>query len=155
MLKLGIAAGLIGVVVWGSKSIQEAISKFKFDVVGYGRPTLSGMVITIPLQIKFKNPTPLPIAIDRLIVDAYIDKNGTFVPAAKLDGPVTIPPGDSTQWIMPAANLQSIFGGTFLNTVAAAQQIIQRKILTIRSDVTVTIKGVTLPQQSITNDVKL
>jgi hypothetical protein len=113
------------------------------------------MVITVPLQIKFSNPTPVPIAIERLIADVYLEKNGQFVPAAKVNEAVSIPSGESTQWLMPTADLQSIFGGNLLNTLVSAGQVYQNQKLRIRSDVTLVVKGISLPMQSITNDVKL
>lgn len=153
--KLGLVAGVVGLLVWGSKAAQTALSNFKFDVAGYGKPTFKGMVVTVPLQITFSNPTPVPIHIDRLIADVYIDKNGTWTLAAKVNEPVNIVPGNSSQWIFPSADLASIFGGSLLNTLTTAQQIYTNKKMRIRSDVTLIVKGVALPQQSITNDISL
>jgi hypothetical protein len=90
-----------------------------------------------------------------LIADVYLNKNGEFVPAAKLNTPVTIPPGTTTQWIMPTADLQSIFGGSFINTLALTQQILATKKFQIRSDVTIIFQGIALPQQSITNEINI
>jgi hypothetical protein len=147
--------GAAALLVWGSKEGKKLLNKFSFDVVGYAKPTLNGLVLTVPLQIRFTNPTPLPIQVDRLHADVFLEKNGQFVPAAKLDTPVTIQPGITTDWIMPAADLQAIFGGSLLNTLTAAQQIYATKKFNIRSDITVVFKGVTLPMQSITNTIDI
>lgn len=155
ILKIGIVGGAVAALVWGSKEAKKVLGKFSFDVVGYSKPTLNGLVLTVPLQIVFKNPTPLPIQVDRLYADVYLEKNGQFVPAAKLDTPVTIQPGTTTDWIMPTADLQQIFGGSLLNTLTAAQQIYATKQFKIRSDITVVYMGVTLPQQSITNTIDI
>jgi hypothetical protein len=56
---------------------------------------------------------------------------------------------------MPTADLQSIFGGSFINTLALAQQILATKKFQIRSDVTIIFQGIALPQQSITNEVTI
>lgn len=155
LLKIGIVGGIVALLVWGSEQAKKMLGAFSFDVVGYGKPSLRSMFLTVPLQIKFKNPTPVPINIDRLIGDVYLEKNGQFVPAAKVDTPVSMPPGTTTQWIMPEANLQNIFGGNLLNTLTAAQQIMQTKKFKIRSDVTVYYKGIALPMQSITNEIDI
>lgn len=155
LLKIGMVGGAAALLAWGSKEGKKLLNKFSFDVVGYAKPTLNGLVLTVPLQIRFTNPTPLPIQVDRLHADVYLEKNGQFVPAAKLDAPVTIQPGTTTDWIMPAADLQAIFGGSLLNTLTAAQQIYATKKFKIRSDITVVFKGVTLPMQSITNTIDI
>ena len=153
--KIGIAAAVIALLVWGSNVARKTLSLFQFDIVGYGKPTLAGQLLTVPLQIRYKNPTPLPINVDRLSADIYLDKNGTFVKAATVDQPVTLQPGESIQWLMPVLNLQNVFGGNFLNTLAAMQQILQSKKLTIRTDAIAVYKGVAVPQQSFTNEIDL
>lgn len=153
--KLGLVAGVVGLLVWGAKAAEDAIKSFKFDVVGYGKPTFKGMVVTVPLEIKFSNPTPVPIHVDRLIADVYLDKNGSWALAAKLNEVVNIVPGTSSQWIFPTADLASILGGSLINTLTTAQQMYTNKKMRIRSDVTVIYKGVALPQQSFINEISL
>lgn len=155
IVKIGIGAGLVGLLFYGAKAAKQALSSFKFDIVSYGRPTLSEMYLTVPLQIRFTNPTPLPISVDRLIADVYIDKNGEFVPGAQINQPVVIPPGVTTDWVLPKVNLQSIFGGNWLNTTAAISSILSRKKIKIRTDVIAIYKGIELPQQSFTSDIPL
>jgi hypothetical protein len=147
--------GAIALLVWGAKAAQKTLSDFRFDIVGYGKPTINGWNLTVPLQIKYKNPTPLPINVDQLIGDIYLNKNGTFVLAAKVNQPVTLDPGTSLQWLYPALDLQAVFGGSLANTILAIQEVINRKTLTIRSDITAVYGGITLPMQSITNEIDL
>lgn len=154
-IKVGLVGGIIALVVWGAKAAQRAIAAFQFDIVSYGRPTLSGLILTVPLQIRYSNPTPLPINVDKLIGDIYLNKNGTFVLAARVNQPVTLSPGESTQWLNPTLDLQSVFGGNLLNTIAAIQQIMVNKKLTIRSDVKAIYQGITLPEQSFTSQIDL
>ncbi|MGL6121679.1 MAG: hypothetical protein ACRC1W_01320 [Shewanella sp.] len=153
--KLGIAAGVIALVVWGAKAAQKTLSAFQFDIVGYGKPSLLGTMLTVPFQIRYKNPTPLPISVDQLTADIYLNKNGTFVQAARVNQPVTLQPGESTQWLSPTLNLENVFGGNFLNTLAAIQHVLLSKKLTIRTDAIAVFKGVALPSQSFTNTIDL
>lgn len=151
---IGVAA-LVAIVAWGVNAAKKAIADFQVDVVGYGKPTLSGMMLSVPLQLKFTNPTPLPITIDKLVGDVYIDKNNIFVPAARIDQPVSIPPGQSIQWAYPVVNLTGIFGGNAAETAIFLRKLLASKTIKIRSDVTAIYKGITLPLQSFTNTVDI
>jgi len=153
--KLGLVAGLIALLLWGAKAAQRAASNFQFDIVGYGKPALAGTFLTVPLQIKYTNPTSIPIVLDQLIGDIYINKNGTFVLAAKVNQPVSIQPGTSIQWLSPTLDLQNVFGGNLLNTLSAFQQILTNKQITLRSDITAIFKGIALPKQTFTNEIAL
>lgn len=155
IVKVGIVAGLVGLWVWGKDAILGALSDFKLDIVAIGKPTLSAMVLTVPLQIRFKNPTPLPITLDQFRADIYIDKNGQFVPGATINQPLKIQPGVSLEWVVPSVNIPSIFGGNLIETAKAVQQIIANKKFRIRADITAIYKGVEIPQQSFTEDVKI
>ncbi|HMG94342.1 MAG TPA: hypothetical protein VK589_29985 [Chryseolinea sp.] len=151
---IGVAA-LVAIVVWGVNAAKKAIADFQFDIVAYGKPTLSGMMLTVPLQIKFNNPTPLPISIDKFVADVYIDKNNVFVPGARIDQPISIPPGESTQWAFPVLNLPGIFGGNAAETAIFLSKIIATKTIKLRSDLNAVYKGISLPSQSFTNTVNI
>lgn len=153
--KVGIAGVIIGLVMWGAKAAQKTLSAFQFDVVGYGRPTLTGAMLTVPLQLRFKNPTSLPILIDRLYADVYLLKNNEFVQAARVNDPVNIPPGESNQWAYPVINIQNIFGGDVIATLTAVQQILASKKLTVRTKAIAVYKGITLPEQTFTNQIDI
>lgn len=155
LTKIGIAGAIIGLVVWGAKAAQRTLSDFQFDVVGYGKPSLIGSLLTVPLQMRYKNPTPLPISVDRLTADIFLLKNNQFIQAANINQPVSIPPGESNQWVYPTLNLQNIFGGDLTTTLVAIQQILASKKLTIRTDAIAEYKGITLPKQSFTNQVDI
>jgi hypothetical protein len=156
IVKFGIGAGVIALLVWGSKDrLKKLLSDFQIDITGYGKPTLNGPVLTVPLQLKFTNPTPLPITLDSFVADVYLEKNGQFIPAAKINQPISIQPGVTTQWLLPAVDLQKIFGGSLLNTLTAAQQIIVTKKFKIRSDVSAVYHGVPIPDQSFTNVIDI
>lgn len=146
---------LIGGLVWGVRAAQKAISNFKFDIVAYGKPSIRGMVITIPLQVRFTNPTPLPIAIDQLVADMYINKNGTWVRGATVNQPITIAAGESYQIISPSVDLATVFGGNLFNTIQTVANVLKSNALDVRTDVIAVYKGVSLPKQSFTNKIEV
>jgi hypothetical protein len=148
LVKLSIAAAAIGLVYMGVDYARKAASRFNFEVVGYGKPTFSGWNLTVPLVIRFTNPTPIPIAADRVLADIYINKAGQWVAAARIDQPVTIASGKTDYTIFPVLNLANIFGGNIFNTVSAIAQGIQSKVLEIRADVTIQYGAISLPTQS-------
>ncbi len=151
IVKIAIGAGAIGAIFWGVTAAQKALKDFQFDLVGYGKPTIKNLMLTVPLQIRFKNPTPIPISIDQLIADIFLLKGSEFVPAAKINQPVVIEPGESFQVITPVLNLQAVFGGNIFDTLKAAAIIAANRTVTLRTDVIAIYKGVSLPDQSITN----
>lgn len=155
LTKVGIAAGAVALLVWGYKASKKAIGDFTFEVVGWGKPTLSGTNLTVPLQIKYNNPTPLPINVDRIQGDIYLLKGGTFVKAAVVDQPVSLQPGVSLQWINPVLNLKNVFGGDALSTLVAMTDMWRTRKMTLRSDVGATYGAITIPKQSFTNVIDL
>lgn len=134
------------------RAAQTAFADFAYKIVGYGIPSIdSSYRVTLPVKIRFTNPTPLTIQLDNVLIDVYLLKPEGFVHVGQVSTPLTLAPGSSTHDIMPMIDLQSVFGG-FAQTVRNA---LSAKALTLRTDVTVTYKGVTLPSQSSTDNVSL
>lgn len=119
IVKIGIIAGLAYLVVWGIGAAKTAASKFHFDITGYGKPSMSNWVLTVPITVTINNPTPLPVNADRVVADLYILKGNQWVPAAHLDQAVTVPPGETQQIFNANANIASIFGGNVFSTLSA------------------------------------
>jgi len=155
IVKLSITAAVIGLGILAYRAAKYAIANFDFKIVGYGKPTVSNASITIPIQIQFNNPTPIPISIDQLIADIYIKKNNSYVKAATVNQPLTILPGKTPQNIYPVIDINSIFGGNVLDTLTSISSILNTKMVTVRTDVTAVFKGITLPKQSFTQDMPL
>jgi hypothetical protein len=146
-LKIGIVGGLIALVVWGTKAAKDALAKFTYDIAGFGKPSISNYRISVPIQIRFNNPTPIPINADQLIADIYLLKNNAYVIAARVNQPVSIPAGISVQTIVPVLDLKSIFGGNLFSTLTAIQQFLSSKSVTIKAEVVAVYMGVSLPKQ--------
>lgn len=153
--KLSIGAVIIGLGFLAYRAAKYAMANFDFKIVGYGKPTISNASITVPIQIQFTNPTPIPISIDQVIADIYIKKNNTYVKAASVNQPLNIGPGKTTQNIYPVINLSSIFGGNVLDTINSISAILSARVVSIRTDVTTIFKGIALPKQSFTQDIPL
>lgn len=151
---IGLAA-LAGGGYWLFKKGQAAISNFDFTLVGFGQPTLSSNVVSIPLKIRFVNPTPLPITLDNLKADVYLNKNGVPTLAAKINQPLTVPAGTTDQWIIPQVQLATLFGGNVMQTLAAVAGIVASKMIHVKTVVVATYKGVSLPEQIVENDLPI
>lgn len=155
ILKLGVFSA-IGLLVWGFLSgARNAIANFTVDIIAYGKPTLRNYALTIPLKLRFNNPTPVPISIERLVADIYVLKNDTFVKGATINQPLQIPSGVSDQLIYPAVNLEQIFGGNVLLTAQFVTNLLNTKQITIRVDYTPIIQGVALPVQTYTDTLPI
>jgi len=154
LFKVGVIAGIIYLVVLGIDAAKFAAAKFSYSIAGYGKPTISNWILNLPIVVNINNPTPAPINADRVIADLYIQKGGQWVAAARMDQPVTVPPGASQQVINAQGNITNIFGGNILNTFNAFAQAVNNK-LPIRTDVTVIYGGIALPTQSYTETLTL
>lgn len=155
LLKISIVGGVIALLVWGTKAAQNALAQFAYEIAGYGKPKLSGYQLTIPIQIRFNNPTPLSINADQLIADIYLLKNNAYVIAARVNQPVSVPAGISVQTVSPVVDIKSIFSGNLLDTLKFVQQTVAGKTVGVKVDVTVVYQGVTLPKQTFEQNVPL
>ncbi len=125
------------------------VTDFTFDIIGYGKPSLSNYVLSVPLSIRFKNPTPFKINVDNLLAEIFVLKGNEYVKAATINQPIIIESGESTQVITPSIDIKSIFAGNIADTLAAVANIIAGKKVFIRTDITITYKGVTIPKQQL------
>lgn len=130
-------------------------AKFAVDIEGYGVPRLKGWVITVPVILRFNNPSPVPITVTRLLATTSVLKNGQWIQAGHLDQPVNIPSGVSNQTFSASVDLQSIFGGNILNTFTAITDALKSKSVRLRTDVTAYYGDVSLPVQSFENEITL
>lgn len=152
LVKTGLIAAGVGALIWAYRSAREAFADFAYKVVGYGIPSIdSNYRLTLPVKIRFTNPTPLTIQVDNVLIDVYLLKQAVFEHVGHISTPITLQPGATTKDLVPIINLQNVFGGLF-QTVSSA---LKNKTLTLRTDVTVTYKGFTLPVQSSTDNVQL
>jgi LEA14-like dessication related protein len=151
-LKIGLFAA-IGLLVWDYA--KKALNQFKVDVSGYGKPTLKGYALTVPLQLRFKNPTPVPISVDRFLADVYVWKGNQYVKGAIINQSLTIQPGTSESTIYPQVQLDQLFGGDLIATASLITNIIQTKQINIRVDYSAIVKGIALPTNSFTQALPL
>lgn len=155
IIKLSIGAVIVGLGFLAYRASKFALANFDFKIVGYGKPTISNLRLTVPIVIKFTNPTPIPISLDQVLADIYINKNGQYVKAAQINQPINIPAGTTNQNIFPVIDLNSIFGGNVLDTINSIASVMKTKVVNVRTDVTTIFKGIALPRQTFIQDVPL
>jgi len=152
---IGIVAGAAALLVLGYKAAMKAANDFTFEVIGYGKPTLQSTELSVPLKVLANNPTSLPINIDQLDGDVYLNKAGTWVLAAQVNQPVSLQPGKQEVWVYPRLNLQNVFGGDIIQTLQAIAQIQSTKKIDIRADIGGQYGVITIPKQSFTETLDL
>lgn len=152
---VGIVAGAAILLVLGYKFAKKAIDGFSFEITGYGRPTISGYELAVPLKVQTTNPTSLPINVDRLDADIYLNKMGNWVLAGQVSQPVAMQPGTSEEWLYPRVNLQNVFGGDVIQTLSALAELQRTKKLELRADVGAQYGAVSIPKQSFTQTVDI
>ena len=155
ILKLGLGAGILGTLFWGASAIKKAAAKFSFEIVGFGTPKLSNFLLTVPLTVRFKNQTSVPVYADRVLAEFYINKSGQYVYAGYIDQPVNIPAQVSDQQLNPTLDLKSVFGGNLTNTIMFINQAIATRQIQVRTDVTISYGNVSLPKQSFNETLPL
>lgn len=137
----------------GVKYISNLLKAFRFKVVGYGIPTFQNWILKLPVTVRFTNPTAITINADNVIVDVYMKNSaGNYIHIGHVDEQgLSLAPGDTDQTMVPVLNLQAVTGAV-INSWA---DLIGGRTASIRTDVTVTYKGVTLPTQEYEDTVKL
>jgi len=140
--------------VYAYTYLKKAAATFSVKVVGYGKPTIAGPVITIPFVVALHNPSPVPVNVDWVRADLYMMKGGQWVPAARVDQPLSVASGDSRVTIAASANLSNIFGGNVAYTVTAIAEALSNK-LQIRIDLTARYSGVQVPTQTFTQTLQI
>jgi hypothetical protein len=155
IVKVAVGASVIGLVFLAYRYVKNAMANFDVEIAGYGTPKISNLSVTIPLVVKFKNPTPIPINADKVLAEIYIKKNNAFVKAATVNQALTIQPGTSTQNIFPVIDLKSIFGGNVFDTFTSVTSMISSKKIIVKADVTVLYKGIALPTQTLIEELPL
>lgn len=148
MLRLAlIAAGVGAIILLASRSA----GKFKIEANGYGNPVLRNGVLQLPIIVRITNPFPTSINIDRINADVYLQKSDQFEFVGKVDQGINIKPGTFDYALNAVLNLQSVFSD-FFNTAA---NILAKKQVMVRTEVTAFYGGVRLPTQIITSPINL
>lgn len=145
-----VAVGVIALLVKG----RQAVNQFTFDIIGYGIPKISNWVLSVPLQLRFNNPLPTPIPLQRFEVNLFMLQGGnTWQQIGRIDQPITIDSGISEKTITPVVDLKSFFQNNFIETL---HQTLTNAKVQVRADITVTAPGgITLPTQSEVLDLNL
>lgn len=147
LVKVGIAAVVIGGGWWLLDQGKLIANQFGFRVVSYGTPDIDGTTIDLPINVEFNNPSPAPINLDNVDAKIYLNKNG-WTQVASVSQPLNLPSGLNTVTIKAKIDLGKIFGGNFLQTLQAAEAIYAQKFLQVKTDATVTYGGITFPTQT-------
>ncbi len=152
LVKVGILAAIVGVAYLGFNKAKALISAFTFSISRYGIPQIKNSVVYLPILVHFKNPSTVPLSIDQIFAEIFLWKVNTYQKVAQVSQPLSIPPGESDQTVNAAISLSDLFGG---NIVATLQNIFGTKKASIRTTVTITYAGVSLPSQSFDQTVDI
>lgn len=145
-LRIALLASIIGGAYW---LFNQAKSAFSYSVVRYGSPSVTGTTITLPITVRFNNPTPIAVNLDSLHADIYIQKLGAWVKAGVIDQPFSIPPGEAEQSILPRIDLGAILSGGVASLLVDISAALRAKSFLVRTDVSVSYAGVQLPTKSL------
>jgi len=150
-LKGGLILGTIAGIGFAISKGAKKLGNVSYSIQGFGIPSFSGTVITVPVIIEFNNPTPVPISIDRLqIVMSYMQASG-YAQAGSLDqANINLPGGKSSNTFYPKMDVKALFSNV-LNTLTTA---LKNKALKIKADVTITKAGLSV-NSTLTKDITI
>ncbi len=139
VLKLGIVASVIGLIAIGLQKASNMAGGFQVDILKYGLPKLSSGVITLPIAVKFVNPSPIAINIQQFVADIELFKVSAFQKIAQVNHPLTIAPGESVQIIYAQLSLKDLFAG---NLWDFAKSTVSAQSVKIRTNITAVWNGI-------------
>jgi len=148
--KVGIAAAVLGGVAYaifaGAKSIVEGIT---YKVTKFGIPQVSGTTITIPITMRLSNASIVPIPVEQIQLDLSYRQNGVYISAGHLvHAGFDLNPGDQEVTLYPTLDVKALL----TNVVDTLKTALTRQALSIKTDVLITIKGITATD-TLYNDV--
>lgn len=154
LLKIGVVVAIGYLVIQGIDVAKAYASRFHYSIAGYGKPSFSNWVLQLPIVVNVHNPAPISVTADRVIADLFILKNNAWVPVARVDQSITIPPGDTRQTIIAHGNIANIFGGNVFSTFKAFSEALNNQ-LPLRTEVTVIAQGISLPKQTYDETLRI
>lgn len=145
-----VAAG-VGLVMFASKQLMQDLS---VKVSGYGLPMLSGSTLTVPVKLLFENRTPVTIEVDNLHIEFFIwlPSKGIWQKVGVVDQGLTISPGSNETVVNPTIDFKSIFSSDVLSNLT---NFLRSRAVELRTDVSITKKGITFPAQSFTKTLPI
>ena len=154
-VKVGLWAAGIGVLLWIGKKSTEAVQFVQgltYRITGFGTPKISSQILSVPLRVAITNPTATSLQVDNVNISLSILQKNTYkvVGGANVNQ-VSVAPGVTTKEFVAQIDLRALTSN-FLDTL---NTIAQSSALSVKADVLVTIKGVTLPAQTITRDLRV
>jgi hypothetical protein len=153
-LKIFGLAAIAGAVIWGIKIARDAFADFAYKISGFGIPQFNttNFRLSLPIQIRFNNPTPININVDEVIIHEYLVRGTEHIYIGEVvERNIALPPGVSIKEITPHLNI-----GTLISQVKDIIQSVTRdRRITLYTVVTITYKGITLPQQTTTDTIDL
>ena len=129
----------------------EAANQVSYKIKGYGSPSVKFPFVTIPVTVEFNNPLPASIPIEKFIAVISYKNGDTF----QNGGTITqdnfeLPPGKNTIVVDATISVADLSKNLF-QTIST---VLKKKLITVKTDATVTIKGVQA-NQSFTTDLEL
>lgn len=163
-VKIALYAAGIGILYWAITTAQKTLSdwagKLTYKILSIGTPVINQGKASLPIKVVIFNPTPFTAPIDNVKISLSLLRNGMYVPFGKASsGVVNLEPGNIEKTLYAVIDLAQVIGRqstvdsrltTVLNVLSNTQSLAD-----IKTEVTVTIKGVDLPAQSFNQKIYL
>lgn len=154
-VKVGLWAAGIGALLWIGKKSTEAIQLVQgltYKITGFGTPRLASQILSIPLRVAITNPTATSLQVDNVNIALSILQKNSYKPVGGANvNQITVAPGTTTKEFVAQIDLRALTS----NILDTLSTVAQSSALSVKADVLVTIKGVTLPAQTITRELRV
>lgn len=154
-VKLALIASVVGVLLYVGTKANDAFNLVKgisYRITSWGTPRFANNIVALPLTIAIKNPSPLNFTVDKATVKISYWQIDKFIPAGESTvTDIQVTPGETKKNIVANVDLKAITSNA-LNTVVT---LAVNRALNIKADVTLTIAGVTLPQQTFQQQINV
>lgn len=136
--KFGLVAGAAALLYLGYTQVKGALNAFSFSISRYGSPSLANGFLRVPIAVMFNNPSPVSITLDRVQAQIYIQKFGQWVKAGTIDQPLTLPPGQAEQVLVPNIDYSAILSGGLATNLVAITQALAQQSIPVKTDLAIT-----------------
>jgi hypothetical protein len=152
-VKIVAFTAIIGAGMFLVNQYYQVKNTFSIKLKGFGLPTVSVGILTLPIDLQFNNTTGMAISIPDFMADIFLKRQGQWQNVVQVKQSVELPAGISVKRITARINLLNTIGNDVLKTI---KDTIQNRSIEIKGIANGTANGIPLhdieiiPPQTIT-----
>ena len=158
LIAVGIG-GLVYLFKKGKATVTDWAERLNLRIVQFGKPTMSGANLSVPLKVRISNPSPLYAPIQSVSVRLFFLRNGMYTPfgASPATAPFELKPNDDTDiTVQPVIDLSALnpFTGklNLSNIFSQVNNLVSgnNPLIDVKAEVTINIEGFEVVEEATT-----